>query len=361
MTNRRLTLALLAGLALAGCQQSPPTTAAPKPPPEPAGPLAEVKKKVVETTIEDTAKTYDYKFPFTNVGDRPLELKLIHKSCSCTEVELPREPIAPGKTADVVFHWSPLPTTTPSYTSKADIDTNDPKMEHVHLELKASVDPIIRFTPRLPFLDFGNLRPGATGQMTLRVYSVKLEAFDLEAAASPALAITKEKLAPGAPVEDTHALAGYELTLKTTDQLPPNYFRDDLVVTVKVPGQDARKFTLPVYALRETGAFSIVPSQVEFHKNQVTDEDSKTVLIKFLAPSDKDSVEVVKVEPGFLTATAPVKAGPGAWRFEVKLPRENPEAAKFQPDGFFEGRVILKISGTPGEVPVRIKWTPEAK
>lgn len=365
MTHLRWTVALLAGLALAGCKDTtPPTAPPPKPAAEPQGPLAEVKKRVAEVSIEDTAKTYDFAFPFTNNGDQPLELKLVKKSCSCTVVEMPKEPIAPGKTANVVFHWSPLPTTTPFYVSAADVDTNDPnpKMRHVHLEMRARVDPIIRFWPRLPYLDFLTLRPGQTGRMTLRVYSTKLPAFDLEATASPALAITKEKLPPGAPVEDVQALAGYELTLKTTDQLPPNYFRDDLVVTVKVPGQEApQKFTLPVYALRETGAFTVIPSQIEFHKSLVTDADTKKVVVKFLAPSDNESVEVVKAEPAFLKTTAPVKVRPGEWRFEVALPADNPEAAKYQPDRFLEGRIVLKLSGTPGEVPVRVKWEPESR
>jgi hypothetical protein len=361
MTRQCYTVALLAGLALVGCNGSSPTTSAPPKTPEPTGPIAAVKNKVLQTSIEDTAKTYDFAFAFANRGDQPLQLKLLKKSCSCTAVEVPKGPIPAGQSANVVFHWSPLITTTPAYTSWAEIQTNDHRTPQVHLELQASVHPLIRVSPRLPFLDFENLRPGATGQMTLTVYSLKLPAFDLDAAASPALEITKTKLAEGAAVEDVQALSGYQLVLQTTDKLPPNYFRDDLVLTVKVPNREPHQFTLPVYALRETGAFTIVPTQVEFHKPLVTEEDSKKVLVRFLVPSDQDRVEVVKVEPSFLTATAPVKVGPGEWRFEVKLPRDNAEAAQFQPDSFLEGRLLLKISGAAADVPVRIKWEPESK
>jgi hypothetical protein len=113
--------------------------------------------------------------------------------------------------------------------------------------------------------------------------------------------------------------------------------------------------------MRENGAFSVIPTQIEFRKPRVTEADSKKVLIKFLTPSDQDSVEVVKLEPPFLTATKPVKGAAGEWRFEVQLPKDNPEAAKFQPDGFMEGRILLKVSGTPSDVPVRIKWEPDSK
>jgi hypothetical protein len=361
MTRQRWTVTLFAGLTLAGCQGSPTTAPPYKAPPEPRGPIVEIKNKEIHTAIEDTAKTYDYPFAITNAGDQPLELKLTKKSCSCTEVEMPQGPIAPGKVGKVIFHWSPMPATPPTYSSTAEVQTNDPKTPHLRLQLKASVSALIRVSPPLPYLDFLTVPTGTTGEIALKVFSTKLPDFELTASASPALAITTAKLAEGASVEDLRALSGYQLVVKTTDQLPTNYFRDDLVLTVKVPNQDPRKFTIPVYAMRENGAFSILPTQIEFSKPQITEADSKKVLVKFLTPSEQDSVAVVKVEPAFLTATTPARTATGEWRFEVKLPRNHPEAAKFQPDGFLEGRLVLKISGAPSEVPVRIKWEPESK
>jgi hypothetical protein len=359
MTRYCWTVVLLAGLALAGCQGSL-TTAPKKLPEQPAvGPLVQIKDKVIHTSIEDTARTYDYTFTVANAGDQPLELKLTKKSCWCTEVEVPREPIPPGQSDNILFHWSPTPVTPPSYTSTAELQTNDSKTPLLRLELRASVSPLIRLSTQLPYLDFGTLGPSATGEIPLKVFSTKLPDFDLETSASPALAITREKLPEDDIVEDVRALSGYRLLLKTTDKLPPNYFRDDLVLTVKVANQEPRKFTMPVYAMRENGVFTIVPTQVEFRKERVTDEDSKKVLVKFLAPSDNDRVEVVRVEPSFLTTTAPVKTATGEWRFDVRLPRNNPDAAKYQPDSFMEGHILLKLSGT--DVPLRVKWAPESK
>jgi hypothetical protein len=362
MTRQRWTVTLLAAWTLAGCQDSP--TSAPQskaPPPAPRGPVVEIKDKEIRTAIEDTAKTYHYPFAITNAGDQPLELKLTKKSCWCTEVEMPKEPIAPGKVGNVIFHWSPMPATPPTYTSTAEIQTNDPKTPQLRLQLQASVNAWIRLSPPLPYLDFLTVRPGQTGEMALKVFSTRLPDFELTASASPALAITTEKLAEGVSIEEVRASSGYQLVLKTTDQLPPNYFRDDLVLTVKVPNQEPRKFTIPVYAMRENGAFSILPTQVEFHKPHITEADSKKVLVKFLTPSDQDKVEVVTVEPAFLKATPPARTATGEWRFEIQLPRNHPEAAKYQPDQFMEGRVLLKISGAPADVPVRIKWEPESK
>ena len=42
-----------------------------------------------------------YTFHFTNVGDAPLIISGIEKSCGCTASDFSRDPIAPGKTGDI--------------------------------------------------------------------------------------------------------------------------------------------------------------------------------------------------------------------------------------------------------------------
>lgn len=42
-----------------------------------------------------------YTFHFTNVGDAPLIISGVEKSCGCTASDFPRNPIAPGMTGDI--------------------------------------------------------------------------------------------------------------------------------------------------------------------------------------------------------------------------------------------------------------------
>lgn len=42
-----------------------------------------------------------YTFHFTNVGDAPLIISGIEKSCGCTASDFSREPIAPGQTGEI--------------------------------------------------------------------------------------------------------------------------------------------------------------------------------------------------------------------------------------------------------------------
>lgn len=41
--------------------------------------------------------------PFRNVGNAPLEILNIHKSCTCTEVEVPCRTIAPGAMGEITL------------------------------------------------------------------------------------------------------------------------------------------------------------------------------------------------------------------------------------------------------------------
>jgi hypothetical protein len=359
MTSKHRTICLLAGLALAGCQNTP-TTGKKSVPPEPTGPIATVNDKLIKSSVEETTKTQEYTFTVANTGDQPLELTLTKKSCLCTEVALPKEAIAPGKSAPVVFRWLPQPGTGPEHRIVADLRTNDPKQPNLKLEVLVRVNPIIRLWPRVDWLDFGTVNPEKPAEKELKIFSTRLKAFDLELGPLPNIEITKEPLEPNSPISDNMAaLSGYRLTFKTTDKLPPNYYRADLKLTIKAPNEEPRELTLPVYATVGNGFFTIAPTQVEFKNTLVTDEDRKWVEVRFTTPSDQDSVKVDQVEPAFLTTTTPFKQSPGVWRFEVKLPKGNAEAAKHQADSFFEGRILLKISGSPSPVAVRVKWDPE--
>ena len=77
-------------------------------------------------------------FTFTNTGDAPLVITNARSSCGCTVPEYPREPVAPGQSADLLvkFDGSGRGTVNKNIT----LTTNTEKgMER--LRIKATVNP----------------------------------------------------------------------------------------------------------------------------------------------------------------------------------------------------------------------------
>lgn len=63
-----------------------------------------------ETTFDfgtvDEGEVVSHTYTFTNAGDEPLVLSNAKGSCGCTVPNWPREPIAPGQTADVTVTFN---------------------------------------------------------------------------------------------------------------------------------------------------------------------------------------------------------------------------------------------------------------
>lgn len=80
---------------------------------------------------------YTYKFKVTNTGKSPLVIEDAKASCGCTVPGKPTEPIAPGKTDEIVVTFSPKPgqgVTSKTITVTAN---TDPKI--TTLTIKANV------------------------------------------------------------------------------------------------------------------------------------------------------------------------------------------------------------------------------
>jgi hypothetical protein len=69
----------------------------------------------------------------------------------------------------------------------------------------------------------------------------------------------------------------------------------------------------------------------------VREADSKKAHVQFIVPSDAETVRVGS-EPAFLKCDAPKRLKAGMWELTIHLPADNADAAKYQPDSFFEGR-----------------------
>ena len=78
--------------------------------------LASAQKKAVisaeETgynfgVIKETDGKVSHTFTISNVGDMPLVITRVIASCGCTTPEWPKEPVAPGKSAEIKVTFDP--------------------------------------------------------------------------------------------------------------------------------------------------------------------------------------------------------------------------------------------------------------
>ena len=108
-----------------------------------------VQEEKVNSTIDFESKVVDYgtiehnadgarKFVFTNNGTEPLLIKNAKGSCGCTVPTWPREPIAPGVTAEIGVKYAT--SRVGKFTKTITLTTNASK-KPVILTIKGEVNP----------------------------------------------------------------------------------------------------------------------------------------------------------------------------------------------------------------------------
>ena len=115
-----------------------------------ANPIQSTEKTdVVDATIDFESRVVDYgvieynadgarKFVFTNNGTEPLVIKNAKGSCGCTVPTWPREPIAPGTTAEIGVKYAT--NRVGKFTKTITLTTNASK-KPVILTVKGEVNP----------------------------------------------------------------------------------------------------------------------------------------------------------------------------------------------------------------------------
>jgi len=79
-------------------------------PQQPTGPTTTVsfaETKFDFGTIKQHSTDNKHVFKFTNTGDKPLIINSATGNCGCTVPDWPKEPIAPGKTGEIVVDFKP--------------------------------------------------------------------------------------------------------------------------------------------------------------------------------------------------------------------------------------------------------------
>ncbi len=83
--------------------------------------------------------TVEHKFSFTNTGNAPLVIVNAKGSCGCTVPQWPKDPIAPGATADLLVKFNS--NGKPNMQTKKVTITANTKKEKEILKIKAMVTP----------------------------------------------------------------------------------------------------------------------------------------------------------------------------------------------------------------------------
>jgi hypothetical protein len=353
-------------LVAAGCTSTTPATAptAKQAKAATAGPRLEIKQTSQDAGEVDFSIPSERKFPVRNVGDEPLLLTLAAKSCFCTDATVPAEPLPPGQDGVVAVRWTPIPGKSGPHRVFAEIETNDPAKPKARLEVTGVVNPLIRIAPEdLSFIDFYRLEPGAVKPRELKVFSTKLTAFGLKARADlPGLRVTATKLDLDATsrIADARPTCAYSVLVETTPHLPPGSFTTDLVLNLEPPGAPAREIRMRIYGVVANGIFKVLPEEVEFKAPRLAEGDSQKVRVQFVDPAKKQTLKIVRTEPAFVQCDEPrlLPGAAGQWEFTARVPEKNADATKLQPDGFFEGYIVLQASGSDAQIPVRVKWNP---
>jgi hypothetical protein len=94
------TLPALAQTSATAIKKSNPT--------EKKGPVMKLEKMTHDFGTIREGDIPTYTFTFTNVGDAPLVITEIHKSCSCTEPKWSKEPIMPGQKGSITAGFNSL-------------------------------------------------------------------------------------------------------------------------------------------------------------------------------------------------------------------------------------------------------------
>lgn len=109
-------------------------------------------------------------FTVKNTGDKPLIISRVQASCGCTTPEVPKEPIMPGKTAQIKVGYDTK--IVGPFTKIIEVYSNDPDNSRSVITIKGTVD--------------GNVAPEAAAKR------------EVQAVAAPAELSAKATVAPAA-------------------------------------------------------------------------------------------------------------------------------------------------------------------
>lgn len=181
-----------------------------------------------------------HEFVIKNVGMADLSVSVEETSCKCTAANLGKEIIKPGDSTVIDVTWKTADFIG-DYVQKVLIQTNDPEMITVELEVQGKIVADARAIPSE--LTFSNITRGFTAQTQTQIACYKNPPLEitgyefLNPDAKDRFDLQIEPLTEDEYHSEPDATGGYRLTLNAKNNLPQGPFSETLVLKTNSPLQ----------------------------------------------------------------------------------------------------------------------------
>ncbi len=162
-------------------------------------------------------------FAVRNVGNAPLSIRFVDKSCMCTEVTMTRTEVPAGETTEITLTWQPS-TFKLDFQQTARFETNDPSRIELDLTVQGKVQQVVQTTPRS--LNFDGVAVGQEREQDVFVFAYRdpdlvvdqVELLDPETA--PFFETEIRPADDAALAAETGAVAGQQIIVRLKPGLP---------------------------------------------------------------------------------------------------------------------------------------------
>jgi len=312
---------------------------------------------------QDRGSKGKHDFEIRNIGNQPVVLKMIDKTCQCTVPAIDGKPIEKGdkitieagKSFTITLEWS-IKVAQPNFSQSVEFSTDDPKREVLKLLIHGkTVEAIELSEGSLIFPATSASEPAAAEldilshrdqnlKITKHVWQDESTASFFEVTFLP---MSKDDVYKSA------ARGGVTMRVVVKPGLPLGMTRNMITVTTNYAGMDPQN--IPV-EIRIVGDISLLGPKVPENGTSVslgTIEQNKgvvhTVYLNIKgAHRDATEVQIEKVEPESLRATleAPLTDTPSVKRIPIRIevPAGSPLGNFTGTDNSKRGRIVIKTT-----------------
>ena len=133
------------------------------------------EQTVIEDVVSPGAKTYPFKFAFTNTGDAPIEITEVKTSCGCTTAALEQKVYQPGDTGAIGGKFS-VGNRRGLQDQKVRVFTKSLAQPEIQLALKLDIPQLVTAEPGLLLWRLGSADESKTVKVSLNSdYFVKVD------------------------------------------------------------------------------------------------------------------------------------------------------------------------------------------
>jgi hypothetical protein len=211
------------------------------PPISPTGPYP---KAVVDETDYDfgrmeVGEEQSHVFTIRNEGEAPLVIVKGKTTCQCTISEVESGAKAPGESVKVTLTWKPT-VEAEQFGKGADIFTNDPQNETIHLRILGIVAARLLTLPSKNW-EAPDVQEGAPTEISGALMSPVVDKFEIVGfesksplVSAKAIPLTPEKLEP------RKGLCGYEIRVSIRPEMPVGEFKIPLTIKTDLLQRDSQ-------------------------------------------------------------------------------------------------------------------------